>query len=135
MLELAERLAERLGALWFSVVRTWVPSILGGAFAWLATRGFTLDDDTQKAIIAAGTVASIMAWYLVGRLAEQLGARKRWRWLQVAGGLMLGIPKPPEYARATASLEARGTNPSRAPSSPSPAESAAARAARVAKRE
>lgn len=133
MLELAERLAERLGALWFSVVRTWVPSILGGAFAWLATRGFTLDDDTRNALIAAGTVASIMGWYLVARLAEQYGARKRWRWLQVAGGLMLGIPKPPEYAPAAESLKARALNPSRAPSYESPAESAARRAARVAK--
>lgn len=131
MLELAERLAERLGALWLSVVRTWVPAILGGLFAWLASRGFTLSEDTQAAVIAAATVLGVMLWYLVGRLLEQFGTRRRIRWLVVAGGLMLGIPKPPEYTHRAEIVGKAVT----AVIHETPAESAARRAARVAKRE
>lgn len=138
MLEIAERVAERLGALWLSVVRTWVPYVLGAVFAWLTTQGFTIDEDTRAGIVAAGIVLAGMAWYLVGRLAETFGARRNWRWLQIAGGLMLGVPKPPEYSdplEAVRRVEVARMR-HQAPNVPeSPGASAARRAAMVDKRE
>lgn len=72
-----------------SVIRTWVPIIIGTAVAWLSAHaGFVLDESSQAGLIAATTGSAIGIYYAVVRWAEQKFPQIGW---------LLGLAKPPTY--------------------------------------
>jgi hypothetical protein len=76
------------------LIRTWVPIVVGGAFAWLATQGLALDAETQAGAIVALTGLIQAAYYTLVRLLEE-----QWP----AAGWLLGNARAPKY-----SSEAKG---------------------------
>ena len=72
-----------------SLVRTYVPIAVGALISWLATRGITLDPQTQTSLIIGLTGVIQGLYYFVARLIE--------RKLPNVGGLLLGSSKKPEY--------------------------------------
>jgi hypothetical protein len=66
-----------------SLIRTWVPVVVGTLIAYLANRGFNIDIN-QNAVVAA----TIAIYYALARAAE-----KKWPAL----GWLLGVPKEPAY--------------------------------------
>lgn len=71
-----------------SLVRTYVPVIVGSVIAWLAARGINVDEATGAAAITALTGAIILAYYTVVRLLERKFPKI---------GVLLGSTKKPEY--------------------------------------
>ena len=71
-----------------SLIRTYVPILVGQVAAWLALKGVQLDDATIVASTAAlgGLLSAV--YYLVVRLLEQ-------KFPQL--GILLGSTKKPEY--------------------------------------
>ncbi len=71
-----------------SLIRTYVPILVGQVAAWLALKGVQLDDATVVAATAAlgGLLSAV--YYLVVRLLEQ-------KFPQL--GILLGSAKKPEY--------------------------------------
>lgn len=71
-----------------SLIRTYVPILVGQVAAWLALKGVQLDDATVVAATAAlgGLLSAI--YYLLVRLLEQ-------KFPQL--GILLGSAKKPEY--------------------------------------
>lgn len=71
-----------------SLIRTYVPILVGQVAAWLALKGVQLDDQTVVAATAAlgGLLSAV--YYLVVRLIEQ-------KFPQI--GVLLGSTKKPEY--------------------------------------
>lgn len=72
-----------------ALIRTWTPSAVGAALAWLLTLGIELDPDTQAGLIAGLTAVMVAAYYALARLLES-----RWPWL----GVLLGSTRQPTYA-------------------------------------
>ena len=70
-----------------SLIRTYVPILVGQVAAWLALKGVQLDEQTVVAATAAlgGLLSAV---YLVVRLIEQ-------KFPQI--GVLLGSTKKPEY--------------------------------------
>jgi hypothetical protein len=66
-----------------SLIRTWVPVVVGTVIAYLANKGFNIDVN-QNAVVAA----TIAVYYALARFLE-----KRWPFL----GFLLGVPKEPAY--------------------------------------
>lgn len=71
-----------------SLIRTYVPILVGQVAAWLALKGVQLDEQTVVAATAAlgGLLSAV--YYLVVRLIEQ-------KFPQI--GVLLGSTKKPEY--------------------------------------
>lgn len=74
-----------------SLVRTWVPILVGAALSWLAVHGVVVDADAQAAAVVAITAAIQGAYYLLVRVLE-----KRWPGF----GVLLGTRQQPEYVKA-----------------------------------
>lgn len=72
-----------------SIIRTWVPIIVGSVISWLATRGLSLDKSTADAATVAITGVAIALYYVVVRLFEKYVSPKF--------GWLLGIAKAPQY--------------------------------------
>ncbi len=73
-----------------SIIRTWVPIIVGAFVTWLAnTTGVTDIDTATLATVVTGVVIAV--YYALVRLAEA-------RWPAI--GFFLGKPTKPEYALA-----------------------------------
>lgn len=72
-----------------ALIRTFVPTAVGSALAWLATRGAAVDADTS-ALLVAGLVAVCTTLYysLVTYLEREVNP---------AFGWMLGMAKAPTY--------------------------------------
>jgi uncharacterized membrane protein (DUF441 family) len=74
-----------------SLIRTWVPTGVGVAVAWLSAYGFELSPENEVAI-AGGIVAAVAAlYYWAARALEN-----RWP----AFGYLLGVAKAPAYPEA-----------------------------------
>lgn len=71
-----------------SLIRTYVPILVGQVAAWLALKGVQLDDATVVAATAALSGLLSAVYYLVVRLLEQ-------KFPQL--GILLGSAKKPEY--------------------------------------
>lgn len=71
-----------------SVIRTWVPILMGSIFTYAATAGIEIDDVTRVNLIAGLTGLVSALYYFVARLLEN-----KWP----AFGLLLGIRKTPKY--------------------------------------
>lgn len=74
--------------LFTSLIRTYVPIIVGAVVAYLATIGLELDADSQAGLIVALTGALQGAYYLVARLLERKFP---------AAGALLGSTQKPVY--------------------------------------
>lgn len=72
-----------------SLVRTWVPILVGGVISWAATEGITVSGPDQGALITVLTSVIIAVYYTVVRIAEQ-----KWPVLSV----LLGSTSQPTYA-------------------------------------
>ena len=74
-----------------SLIRTYVPIVVGAFIAWLVTLGVEIDDSIQAGLVTALTGILIAAYYTVIRLLE-----KRWPKLSV----LLGSSQiPAQYSR------------------------------------
>lgn len=72
-----------------SLVRTWVPVLVGSMLAWLAVNlGFVVDEQTQTGIVLGLSGVLISLYYAVVRWAA-----KRWPRAE----LLLGAAKQPTY--------------------------------------
>lgn len=73
-----------------SLIRTWVPVIVGSVLAWLAAKtGIVLDENASGQVVLAVSAFFIGAYYGLVRWLEP-----RFPWL----GWLLGSPKQPGYA-------------------------------------
>jgi hypothetical protein len=71
-----------------SLIRTYVPIVVGSALSWLATKSIELDEATRTALITGVTGICIALYYTAVRVLE-----KKWS----VFGLLLGSRKQPEY--------------------------------------
>jgi uncharacterized membrane protein YeaQ/YmgE (transglycosylase-associated protein family) len=74
-----------------SVIRTWVPIIIGGFFGWLVTKGINVD---HSSLVYHAMIDSI-----VGSCMALYYAVVRWLELKVSPkfGWLFGIPSMPKY--------------------------------------
>ncbi|EYR64252.1 hypothetical protein N866_13620 [Actinotalea ferrariae CF5-4] len=71
-----------------SLIRTYVPVGVGAFLAWLLSLGIEVDAQTQAGLITSMTALVVAAYYTLVRLLER-------KWPAV--GVLLGVPKQPEY--------------------------------------
>lgn len=71
-----------------SVIRTWVPILVGAAASWLTTKGVELTPEATAGLATFLTALFGGVYYVVVRLLER-------QWPQV--GVLLGSTKKPEY--------------------------------------
>lgn len=71
-----------------SLIRTYVPVAVGAFIAWLLSLGIEVDAETQAGLVVSMTGLVVAAYYTLIRLLER-------KWPAV--GVLLGIPKQPEY--------------------------------------
>ncbi len=71
-----------------SLVRTYVPIVVGSVVAWLATKGINLDKDAAEGLTVFLGALFSGVYYLVARLLE-----KKWPEL----GMLLGKAVTPKY--------------------------------------
>jgi len=64
-----------------SLIRTYVPILVGGFIAWLVTRGVELDPTAEQGLTVAFTGILIAAYYTLIRLLE-----KKFPWVSVLLG-------------------------------------------------
>ncbi len=72
-----------------SLIRTWVPIVIGAVVAWLATKGVDLDPETQTGLIVGFTGVVIAVYYAIVRVLED-----RFPWF----GFLLGSKQTPAYS-------------------------------------
>ena len=77
--------------LWDSLVRTFVPWIVGAIIGWLVSTGVVLDPAVEGSLTVAVTGVATGLYYLVARLLE-VYVSPRFGWL-------LGLAKAPEYEK------------------------------------
>ena len=70
-----------MGTLFPSLIRTYVPIVVGALFAWFITLGVEIDDTLQSGLVTVLTGVLIAIYYTVVRLLE-----KRWPGLSVLLG-------------------------------------------------
>lgn len=77
-----------------SLVRTWVPIVVGSAAAWLAAHyHFVLSAGTQEGVTVLAVGGASAGYYLLARLLEQKLPKAGW---------LLGHPAKPNYAALAA---------------------------------
>lgn len=72
-----------------SLIRTWVPMLVGAIASYFVTLGIELDAETQAGIIVGMTGLFQAVYYLIVRLVEKK--------FPEAGGLLLGSSAKPMY--------------------------------------
>lgn len=72
-----------------SLVRTWVPIVVGSVVSWLAGLGLDVNTDAKGAMTVLMTAILIGLYYTVVRLLE-----KQFPWI----GVLLGVPAQPVYS-------------------------------------
>lgn len=75
-----------------SLIRTWVPTLVGSLVAWLLVLGIEIDADAQAGLVVGLTGLLVSAYYGIVRVLE-----RRWPWV----GYLLGVPAEPTYDRRT----------------------------------
>lgn len=73
-----------------SLIRTYVPIIVGAVVSYLATKGLAIDESAAAGLAAFLTAVVSGGYYLAVRLLEQ-------KFPQV--GILLGSTKKPEYTQ------------------------------------
>jgi len=77
-----------------SLIRTWVPILVGTVIAWVVSTGlFDISDDQAAQATGAATAAAIGLYYSIVRWFETKYPQAGW---------LLGTPKPPEYVNPPA---------------------------------
>lgn len=76
-------------ALWDSLVRTYVPWIVGAIIGWLISLGVPLDPEVETSLTAVIMLAASIIYYALARLAETYVSPKL--------GRLLGSAKAPTY--------------------------------------
>ena len=71
-----------------SIIRTYVPILVGAAITWLATKGIEVEENVKLQLVAGLTGLVSAVYYGAVRLLEQ-----RWGTF----GLLLGSRKTPKY--------------------------------------
>jgi hypothetical protein len=84
-----------VAAVWTSLVRTFIPLIVGLVVSWLVTLGVPTSDDLKSALTALLTAVFAAIYYLIARLLEAGG--NAW-----ASWLLLSGHKPVAYAKSKA---------------------------------
>lgn len=93
-----------------SLVRTWVPVVVGGFISWAATQSIQVSDQVQGALVTVLTSAIIAVYYTVVRLLEQ-----KWPFM----GLLLGSTSQPTYGTTpVATVTAAVVKPPEPPTAP-----------------
>ena len=72
-----------------SLIRTYVPIVVGAIVSFLVTSGIEIDANAQLGLVTFLTAVLQGAYYLAARLLEK-------QWPSI-GGLLLGSSKKPEY--------------------------------------
>lgn len=88
-----------IGDLVPSLIRTYVPVIVGAFFAWLVTSGIDVDATAQTALVTALTALLTGVYYTGVRLLEK-------QWPQL--GFLLGINVQPQYGNVAATKNDNG---------------------------
>ena len=86
-------------ALWASIVRTFVPIIVGSVVGWFVTLGVTLDDQFSGLLTLVVSAALSGVYYVAVRLLETYVAPKL--------GWLLGLAKTPTAYTADSPAEHR----------------------------
>lgn len=76
-------------SLYDSLVRTFVPIIVGAVIGWFVSAGIDLDPEFEGALIVAVTAVFQGVYYIAARLLEKYVSPKF--------GWLLGLAKEPEY--------------------------------------
>jgi preprotein translocase subunit SecY len=107
MRELLSSAIAKLNAYWLSVVRTAASVVAGSVVAWLVGQKIDVPEGVGNALGLIVFGAGVIAWYMVARALEVLGAKGNLPWLVTVGGLMNGIPRPPAYESPPSTTQAR----------------------------
>jgi hypothetical protein len=83
-------------AVWDSLVRTYVPWLVGAAVGWLVSLGIPLDPELETSLTFALMGAASALYYIGVRLFE-LYVSPKFGWL-------LGLAKAPEYPKEPTAL-------------------------------
>lgn len=75
-----------------SLVRTYVPWIVGAVIGWLISLGVPLDPEVEVQLTAVLMLAASMLYYFLARIFELYVSPKL--------GWLVGLPKQPIYERA-----------------------------------
>lgn len=97
MRELLSSAVAKLNTYWVSVVRTSASVVAGSVVAWLVGQNIDVPAGAGEALGLIVFAVGVIAWYMVARALEVLGAKWRVPWLSTIGGVMNGIPRPPAY--------------------------------------
>lgn len=87
------RITDAFAGVWTSLVRTYVPWIVGVIVGWLTTLGVPLDDQLKTSLLTLITLLAGALYYLVARILE------RWR---PQLGWLLGSAQQPVYVKPAA---------------------------------
>lgn len=87
------RITEAFSGVWTSLVRTYVPWLVGLIVGWLASLGIDLDPQLETSLILLVTTIAGALYHVVIRLAER--AKPKFGWL-------LGSAKQPVYVKPAA---------------------------------
>lgn len=86
-----ERESQKMQDLIRSYIRTYAPMFVGAVISFLATKGITLDTETQTALVVAFTGLLQALYYAIARLLE--------RKYPIVGKILLGSSKQPSYEK------------------------------------
>lgn len=106
MRELLSSAIAKLNAYWLSVVRTTASVVAGSVVAWLVGQSIEVPAGVDETLGLLVFATGVIAWYMVARALEVLGAKWNLPWLVTVGGLMNGIPRPPAYESPPSTTQA-----------------------------
>ena len=81
-------MSTKLQLVWLSIVRTYVPLIVGGVLGFFASQGITVDPEFEEAFTGVLMLVGSGLYYLVARLFETYVSPKL--------GWLLGSAKSPD---------------------------------------
>lgn len=81
-------MSTKLQLVWLSIVRTYVPLIVGGVLGFFASQGVTVDPEFEEAFTGVLMLVGSGLYYLVARLFETYVSPKL--------GWLLGSAKSPD---------------------------------------
>lgn len=81
-------MSNKLQLVWLSIIRTYVPLIVGGVFGFFASQGITVDPEFEEAFTGVLMLVGSGLYYLVARLFETYVSPKL--------GWLLGSAKSPD---------------------------------------
>lgn len=81
-------MSSKLQLVWLSIVRTYVPLIVGGVLGFFASQGITIDPEFEEAFTGVLMLVGSGLYYLVARLFETYVSPKL--------GWLLGSAKSPD---------------------------------------